>query len=150
MPCNFPQVVAYRGVAKLPQQLLGFTHMLTIGRRDLDEDRDHFNLVPALLAGDGRQIADQLCTRPDPRKIIITTRLTGSLSELARFVMPPLALNELSISWRAVNRHGRGADKSRRGHRLDRRRSSSLFDESGRRASVYHVRPTGTTNRGPT
>ena len=44
MPRNFLQVVAYRGVAKLPQQLLGFAHMLATGRRDLDEGRDHFNL----------------------------------------------------------------------------------------------------------
>ena len=75
---NFPQVVAYRGVAKLPQQLLGFAHMLATGRRDLDEDRDHFNLVPALVTGDGRQIADQLRNGLDPRKIIVAW-LTGPL-----------------------------------------------------------------------
>ena len=78
MPRHFLQVVAYRGVAKLPQQLLGFTHMLATGRRDLDEQSDHVNLVPALVAGDGRQIADQLRNGPDPRKII-TIRLTGPL-----------------------------------------------------------------------
>jgi hypothetical protein len=76
---HFPQVIAYRGVAKLPQQLLGFTHMLTTGRRDLDEHRYYFNLVPALLAGDGRQIADQLRNGPDPRKIVVATRLVRPL-----------------------------------------------------------------------
>jgi hypothetical protein len=99
MPCNFLQVVAYRGVAKLPQQLLGFTHMLATGRRDLDEDRDHFNLISALLAGDGRQIADQLRTRPDPRKIIITTRLTGPLRS------PAPNLGNLGISDDRHRRH---------------------------------------------
>ena len=75
MPRNFSQVVTYRSVTKLSQQLLGFTHTLTIGRSDLDERGDHFNLVPALLARNGRQIADQLGERPGPTKIIFTPRI---------------------------------------------------------------------------